>query len=597
MSVTTPLADCSCSFKTQLEDAQRQNVTLLAEVHALREEMSQREMNLTKQNAFLLEEIKAVRRKMSDKEKQNSKLFKQKMEELLSRYFTPGQVRRILNPKLSRVHWCKEDIAAAISLRSVSPKAYRYLRKGNKIPLPAMSTLRKWVADFNMNEGILDDVLDIMKYKGESMSSMEKLAVICFDEIHLSPQVAIERREERVVGPHSRCQVVVARGLFKKWKQPVFYNYDQELTEQILFDIIRKLHDIGYTVIAMTSDLGPSNKGLLGKLGIYPFKKDSSRTSFQHPCDATMFIHVFLDIPHLIKLLRNHFLDSGIYVNGKLINAAALQRLLELNSGDLKIVHKLTPLHLDVTGTQRQNVKLATQVFSSTNAAAIKRYGMQKLMDECPNWSETADFLKLFNDWFDIFNSVCKFGTHPGLNAFGVNLTQQNAILSDVTSIVQNMRVAGKKSLLPFQNGILLSNASLRNLYEDLRIRCNSSDKESMSYILTNRLNQDVLENLFSYLRAMGAAHDKPSALDIRYRLRWYILGKHSIDVFTVGSNTTVQDSDNETCLTAGIDIVKAKEAAIDDDNAEYTIANVTDCNIENDNSLSTATNDNGKIP
>lgn len=56
-----------------------------------------------------------------------------------------------------------------------------------------------------------------MKYKGKNMTKMEKATVICFDEIHLSNQMAIERRQERVIGPHKKCQVVVARGLFKKW--------------------------------------------------------------------------------------------------------------------------------------------------------------------------------------------------------------------------------------------------------------------------------------------------------------------------------------------------------------------------------------------
>lgn len=123
----------------------------------------------------------------------------------------------IMNPKQKMTRWSSVDISAAISLRSVSPKAYRYLRKTKKIPLPALSTLRKWVANFNIDEGILKDVLQIMKCKGQNMTDMEKVTMICFDEIHLSNQIAIERRQERVIGPHKKCQVVVARGLFKKW--------------------------------------------------------------------------------------------------------------------------------------------------------------------------------------------------------------------------------------------------------------------------------------------------------------------------------------------------------------------------------------------
>jgi len=43
-------------------------------------------------------------------------------------------------------------------------------------------------------------------------------------------------------------------------------------------------------------------------------------------------------------------------------------------------------------------------------------------------------------------------------------------------------------------------------------------------YVLTNRLTQDCLENLFSYLMAMEAANNQPSAFNLKYGLRWYKL-------------------------------------------------------------------------
>lgn len=45
-------------------------------------------------------------------------------EVLLAKIFTPGQIKKLKNPS-QNIHWSPEDIAAAISLRSVSPKAYR----------------------------------------------------------------------------------------------------------------------------------------------------------------------------------------------------------------------------------------------------------------------------------------------------------------------------------------------------------------------------------------------------------------------------------------------------------------------------------------
>lgn len=44
----------------------------------------------------------------------------------------------------------------------------------------------------------------------------------------------------------------------------------------------------------------------------------------------------------------------------------------------------------------------------------------------------------------------------------------------------------------------------------------------------------------------MGHENDHPTSLDIKYGLRWYILGKHSAAIFMQNKNTK---EDNEFCL------------------------------------------------
>lgn len=70
-----------------------------------------------------------------------------------------------------------------------------------------------------------------------------------------------------------------------------------------------------------------------------------------------------------------------------------------------------------------------------------------------------------------------------------------------MSEIIEGMRVINKiqdgvvktnKSLLPFQNGILLSNLSLQNMLPYLKCKY-----PNVEYIITSRLNQDVLETSF----------------------------------------------------------------------------------------------------
>jgi len=59
--------------------------------------------------------------------------------------------------------------------------------------------------------------------------------------------------------------------------------------------------------------------------------------------------------------------------------------------------------------------------------------------------------------------------------------------------------------------GIAISNISLVNLFNDLNAR-------GLSFILTKKLNQDVVENLFSFLKGMaGSACNSITVLDFKY--------------------------------------------------------------------------------
>lgn len=109
------------------------------------------------------------------------------------------------------------------------------------------------------------------------------------------------------------------------------------------------------------------------------------------------------------------------------------------------------------------------------------------------------------------------------------------------------MIVGNHKSLIPFQKGILLTNKSLNELQQYVYIKYN------VEYILTSRLNQDVVENFFSYIRGMGGQNDHPNPLDFKYRLKWYILGKNSTAVFTENKNT---EDTTDQCLLQPLEVV-----------------------------------------
>lgn len=53
------------------------------------------------------------------------------------------------------------------------------------------------------------------------------------------------RTEDEVIKSCSYVQTVMITGLFKSWKQPIYFSYDTQITKEILFEIIKFVESVG----------------------------------------------------------------------------------------------------------------------------------------------------------------------------------------------------------------------------------------------------------------------------------------------------------------------------------------------------------------
>ncbi|XP_071568401.1 uncharacterized protein [Temnothorax nylanderi] len=514
----------------ELNSLEMKNKSLTLQL-AERETILAENIQLKTSIAELNKQLEAAKR---EKEAALTVRVSEKMKTVLNPYLTKGQIRCILENKKC-IRWSVDDYASAILFRSISPKAYRYFHLKLRFPLPSLSSLRRWaLKKFDIREGFLMDVLAMMKNKAVDLNNMEKISVLTFDEMALSDKVCFDSKLEKLVGPCSKVQVIMIRGLFGNWKQPIYYKFDQIMRKDILMTALTLLYTSGYEVVACTSDM--RNKGVWEELEITPEKH-----YFQHPMIPDGKVFVFADVPHLLKLLRNWFVNAGFTLHNctSKFTVKVYEEIVKMgNGGDLRVAHKITQPLLDARQNLRQSVHLAAKLWSHTAAKAIKWVGNQKLLSE-DEYMKYSDFVMAVNNWFDVHNS------HPGVKGYGVDLRNQEQALTLMTLHTENMRVGCRTSLMPFQKGILISNASLRALYDYLSMKF----PQDFQYIITRRLQQDILENFFSYIRGMGAINDSPSGYDFQYRLRWYILGKHSQALFTMNRNT--EEDLNASCMSS----------------------------------------------
>ena len=88
------------------------------------------------------------------------------------------------------------------------------------------------------------------------------------------------------------------RGLFAKWKQPIYYDFDVTMTGVLLKSIISAVENSNIHVAAVTCDMGGKNSKVWKELGV-----NTEKNFFINPTTNDK-VWVFCDVPHLLKLLR-----------------------------------------------------------------------------------------------------------------------------------------------------------------------------------------------------------------------------------------------------------------------------------------------------
>lgn len=162
----------------------------------------------------------------------------------LEKVFSKNQLEKLQYNK--RIRWSVEEISNAIVLHNAGPRAYRLmLKKGH--PYPAVSTLRAWLRKIKIQPGILRNVFKLVK--SSDFNTKDRVCCLLFDEMKIRKEYIYDRAEDEVLKPFSYVQVVIMRGLFKSWKQPIFFDYDMKMTAEKLLQIIKFVEDSGKTFI------------------------------------------------------------------------------------------------------------------------------------------------------------------------------------------------------------------------------------------------------------------------------------------------------------------------------------------------------------
>lgn len=512
-----------------------------------------------KENETLKREILDLNERLAEMNKDLVKI--KNLKHLLEGKFSESQQQLVTKGRCS--NWSSDDVAKAATLRCISYKALGFVRDVLRYPLPSEMTIRRRLKQFTVPPGFVDISTNILKSQAGLLTNFEKDLILSFDEMKVNSDLCFDQVQEIFRGPHNYVQVMLVRPLVGKWMQPIYYNFDSAVSKDLLMETIHVIENTGFKLRGFVSDMGPCNRKLLNVLNV-----SYEKSFITNPADESRKVWVFCDVPHALKLLRNHLLDDGyILKSGQIFNKEVFIKLVELQSTgeDLQYAHKISMNHLLVAGPERQNVRKAAELLSLTVGKAIT-YNF-------PEFSHVGEAVITVNNGFDVLNSrIPTDGIFNLKSAYGNCLNEQNHALDNLYELILSMKVDKNKQketeknekllqsqcqviaktknnrstlkavkgqkptdqqLLPFQKGFLMSINSLRGLFTDLQ-------SEGYTYVMAARCNQDIIESYFSKIRGLGRFYDHPLPTTVSQRIKTLILSRNASEVIT-GSNCLVE--------------------------------------------------------
>ncbi|KAH9645396.1 hypothetical protein HF086_000014 [Spodoptera exigua] len=341
---------------------------------------------------------------------------------LPTKIFTGMQYRETRKKPKGRRFTIDEKILS-LSFYKRSPKSYKLLSKC--FTLPSAKSLKKLLANIKIMPGINKLIFAKIHDSVASMSEDDKLCVLIFDEMSITPQIQYDAGNDKLKGfatlkTSDQLQVAdhvllfMVRGVKKNYKQPVAYYFTQNLNKielkNVIKDVIRKVFATGLKILATVCDQCTTNVGAIESL-ITESKEMFLRKGKIWRNDFIVFnnekIVPLYDVPHLLKRLRNNLLTKDlVYLDPeegkqKVLKWDYFQQLYEADKsyGHLKILQKVTEEHINREKINKMKVKTAAQVFSHSFAIAAQHlYDSGKVGSEIMN---IKPFVLMMDQLFD----------------------------------------------------------------------------------------------------------------------------------------------------------------------------------------------------
>uniref|UniRef100_A0A8C4Q829 THAP domain-containing protein 1 n=1 Tax=Eptatretus burgeri TaxID=7764 RepID=A0A8C4Q829_EPTBU len=500
-----------------------------------------------------VEQPKADLRKTGRKCKEIVKA-KVKWEARISRLFGRDQLEALKRRRMRAVEWSSATVKKALQLRFACGSAGYKLLLQQQYPLPSERALQRKMEKVPFQPGVLGQLFGFLKLKVQGLLNEERICCLTIEEMSLNPSVEFDVSSGNFLGnvtlPHhigtaDRALVFMPGGLTTRWKQIVAYHFTSSSTDgtvfkDIVLDIIQRAADIGLHMAAVTSGMGSANHAMWKSFGIVCGKHCRTVNRIPHPQAPGKWLHFLADVPHVFKNIKTALVNGQVFtlshstvkehqLKSNVISMEPLHDLAKFQEDfDLKLTPTLTKAVLAPTHFDKMKVSNATRILSHDVSC-----GLTYLVNKEGRSDEdltTAWLIEVLNHWFELMTS-----RHPVMALSRLHPDKYNedvTFLRGVIKIFKDLKIGSDGEWKPIQTGVILSTTSVLDISEELL-------DAGHKFLLTSRLTQDCLENLFSVVRLRKPV---PTAREFKYALRMI----SSAQFLTVPCTDSYQQDDGE---------------------------------------------------
>lgn len=328
----------------------------------------------------------------------------------------------------------------------------------------------------------------------------------------------VDKAESNTTPEAKEAIVFLINCVNSRWKLPVGYFFIDGLSGSQKCNLVQMclslLYEVGVTVCSLTFDGAASNIAMAMCLGVQ-LSSTCLTPCFSHSSTGE-FIYMFLDPPHMLKLIRNTLGSYKVLYddNNNAIKWEYFEHLVDIQEKEgLHLGTKITKRHINWF-KEKMKVKLAAQTFSLSVAKALQYLRETNYSPNFENSEATERFVIFMNDAFDILNSrnLLAKSFKAGLQQHNKDITFNK--INEIIKYIISLKCGPCKEPLHLSKrktgflGFIVSLRSLMHIYNQYV----DNPIGKLKYLLSYKLSQDHLEVFFSAIRSMGGHNNNPTA-------------------------------------------------------------------------------------